>query len=374
MKRSQTKYPLCGLDLFGGLQKAWEEGWLDEFSENHFLIKAIEGRLNCFQGQKQFVANNGGSFSQSPSDFAVNFCINFSCKITKMIRVFGEEEIKRFITNQLSAGKQKYEEGQFFRALSEVSVLTFWCMRSVRGEYEPHTNGDKNPEARFFTKNNIIVDVEVKTPGFADVDRIQQYVIPAILLNKEGRDRFVKFCSEKGLKGILPRVDKIRDFLNNAAGKFEIVDHSSKMNVLYINWSFSEFVDSSYEEAFGILANTINGILKHKDVGMKIGVHEEVYEKITAVVVYTESLDGLMFGDFRYIWKEGLDGYPHFAMISMHNNRGIFETTGMNPASKRPVPILLYLHGENDYFNNIMKFLYEHALDNQEKNKDIGFE
>ena len=45
MKRSETKYPLRGSDLAGTLQKAWEEGWLDEYSNEHFLIKALEGRL-----------------------------------------------------------------------------------------------------------------------------------------------------------------------------------------------------------------------------------------------------------------------------------------------------------------------------------------
>lgn len=46
MRRSDKQYPLLGLDLAGGLQQAWEEGWLDEYSDNHFLIKAIEKRLD----------------------------------------------------------------------------------------------------------------------------------------------------------------------------------------------------------------------------------------------------------------------------------------------------------------------------------------
>lgn len=46
MKRFETKYPNEELDLAGALKKAWTAGWLDEFSDDHFLIKAIEERLS----------------------------------------------------------------------------------------------------------------------------------------------------------------------------------------------------------------------------------------------------------------------------------------------------------------------------------------
>ena len=36
--RSKTTYPLAGIDFPMGLRWAWEKGWLDEFSDDHFLI------------------------------------------------------------------------------------------------------------------------------------------------------------------------------------------------------------------------------------------------------------------------------------------------------------------------------------------------
>ena len=50
-------------------------------------------------------------------------------------------------------------------------------------------------------------------------------------------------------------------------------------------------------------SNTINGILTHQNAARNIGVSSEVFEKITAVIVYTEALEGLMFLDFRNVWQ-----------------------------------------------------------------------
>ena len=47
----------------------------------------------------------------------------------------------------------------------------------------------------------------------------------------------------------MPRVQKLKDFLNSAADKFEPVDHVNHMNLLYINWSYSEFEEEGYQEA-----------------------------------------------------------------------------------------------------------------------------
>ena len=361
-KRSDTMYPRTNIDLCEGLRKAWTEGWMDEFSDSHFLIKAIEGRLEKYQGYYQFASSNVPLYRIDESNFQNNFCINFSCKVACLIEFFGEDKFKNFFINQLSAGKEKYDEAQFFRALSEVSVLNFWQQRSKTGEYEPKTNGKKNPEARFCCINGTTVDIEVKTPGFHDFDGIQEIVLPTVLLNDIGRKAFSSFCDANNINWSMPRVEKLKDFLNSAAEKFEIVDHINHMNFLYINWTFSEMLDSGFEEALSLLAHPINGILFHKDIGLQLGVNEEVYEKITAVIVYTESISGLMFNDFKWVWTQGENGMPHFGIVGLHNREELFEITGMNPFGKQLTPILLYQAKDTRYCHKLCQIIGKHLL------------
>lgn len=361
-KRSDTQYPNNNYDLSGALAKAWVDGWMDEFSNDHFLIKAIEGRLEKYRGYHQFVANNASLYQVNEKNFQEIFCMNFSWKVACLVNFFGEDKIKSFFTDQLSAGKENYDEAQFFRALSEVSVLSFWMSRSKSGEYEPKVNGKKNPEARFNCVNGVTVDVEVKTPGFHDFDGIQEIALPVVLLTDEGRTLFSAFCEKHNINGVMPRVGKIKDFLNSAAEKFEAVDHISHMNFLYINWTFSEVLESGFEEALSLLAHPVNGILTHKEMGLRLGVNEEVYDKITAVIVYTESVSGLMFGDLRWIWTRGSDGMPRFGIIGIHNCEALAEMTGMNPFGKQLTPILIYLAKDTKYSEDLIRIIGENML------------
>ena len=52
MKRSQTKFPLQADIFLEFLKNMWEQGWLDDYSDDHFLIKAIENRLTDFWGKQ----------------------------------------------------------------------------------------------------------------------------------------------------------------------------------------------------------------------------------------------------------------------------------------------------------------------------------
>lgn len=361
MKYSDNPYPLLSMDSFGALKEAWERGWLDSFDKNHFLIRAIHGDLdNKYLGILQYKCNNVWMPETGYGQFDINFCMNFSMKLRGLMNFFGEHAIQQFIENQLSAGKENYNEAQFFRALSEVSVLTFWQMMSLSGEYEPHTNGKKNPEARFICRNGLTVDVEVKTPGFMVADTIKEYAIPAVLLDDKGLE-FMDYCNEHALCPVMPRINKLKDFLNSAADKFVGVDHEHHMNFLYINWTFSEFPECSYLEAYSLLANQVNGILRNKDLGKEIGLKDEVYDRITAVIVYTESLNGLMFDDFRYIWTRSQEGFVHFGIVGMHNIESLFEVTKMNPINNFEFPALLYISGKENHFIQLMEIINRHA-------------
>ena len=75
MNYSDNPYPLAGIDLPGMLKKAWEEGWLDEYDENHFLIKAIYGNLDRYHGYQQYIANNLHMWNTTKENFQINFCM-----------------------------------------------------------------------------------------------------------------------------------------------------------------------------------------------------------------------------------------------------------------------------------------------------------
>ena len=135
MLRSETPFPqkfdniICSF-----LKRIWQEGWLDEYSNNHFLIMALEGRLRQFTWNEQFLNNNNNAY-YSPitkngtvdyEAFSENFCTNLSAKLAGMSSMFGENETKKFVMDQLSAGKENYNEDVFFQAFSEIEILTFF--------------------------------------------------------------------------------------------------------------------------------------------------------------------------------------------------------------------------------------------------------
>lgn len=367
--RSETSFPIKdkgALQLCNFLNVAWSNGWLDEYSDEHFLIKAIENRLSSFVGKEQLIENNinlqgminlDGSVNDTAFNF--NFCLNFSRRMEFLAQKFGEENIKSFITDQMSAGKQNYKEDTFFQALSEVSILSFHLQKCpwMEASYEPPVVlglNNKNPEARFIgpicckvggknekEKERIVtINVEVKSPEFPhDKHSDEKIAIPTMLLTDDGRKEVKKLCQKYGIKYLDPRVLKLRDFINSASSKFT-VPKEDEFNLLYINWSYRDFPSNSFLEAWSLLTNEVNGILTCREAGLSIGISEDAYEKISAVVVYTESLEGLMFSDFRYVWqKRGagtrfrmwvVDEKLREAELSDESNV-LFYVTGMNP-------------------------------------------
>ena len=173
-------------------------------------------------------------------------------------------------------------------------------------------------------------------------------MIPTVLLDEQGRKAFMDFCKSHNLNGAMPRVMKIKDFLNSAAEKFEKVDHVSHMNLLYINWTLSEFEESGYQEAFSLMAHSINGILLHKNLGLSLGVNEEVYDKITAV--------------FRCVWIRGHDGQPQVGIIGMHNCDGLFETTGMNPYANQLKPVITGIFRDTSHVQQLISLIDRHMI------------
>lgn len=355
------------------LKNIWEKGWLDDYSEEHFLIKAIENKLTDFIWYKQFINNNlHAMYSVLSTDgkidyerFSTNFCFNFSCRLQGMSKIFGEEKIKKFIIDQLSAGKQNYKEDSFFQAFSEIEVLTFFH-RGFDWEdvsYEPAIgiNGE-NPEAYFIGKfSNLQKDpvisvkanIEVKTPEFPKLaSHKAKTIVPSVMLTNEGRTKLSQLCDLYDVELILPRVTKLVDFINSAAKKFDF-PKENEYNLLYINLSYCDFPSNSFLEAWSLLTNPYNGILTHPEIGTTLPfnkpINPDAYKKITAVIVYSSSIDQLMFCNFRHVWERNgqnckfrmfvLDKKLKEAELSNQSDL-LFRMTGMNPDTDNPHVLL----------------------------------
>ena len=258
------------------LKNIWECGWLDEYSDEHFLIKAIENRLTTFVGYTQMLNNepnlHGVIKAKGIIDndtFNSNFCMNLSGRLACLESLFGSDHMERFIKDQLSAGKQNYNEDTFFEAVSEISVLYFYTFRSrwKQALYEPpigKSKLSKNPEARFIGElslngdaQKITINIEVKCPKFPSIENQEcKIAIPTVLLSDEGRKEIPAFCKDNGIVYISPRVMKLKDFLNSASSKFS-VPQSNEYNLLYINWSYCDFASNSFLEAWSLLTNRI---------------------------------------------------------------------------------------------------------------------
>lgn len=305
MKRSEKDFPLGDSEAYGYLKKMWERGWLDEYSEKHFLIRLLKGDdeliRSTFNHEKY-------TFDDMFSYNAETFLINFNFRIQQMSAFFGEKEIIGFIRNQLSAGKKHYNQNMFFQAISEIEIIRYFLAFGNSFEkkclYEPTVSGSKcNPEARIEYEDGTVVNIEVKTPEFTDkVSRYDRYM-PLILLNDTGREKFEVACRQIGAHAIMPRVMKLKQFLNSAGTKFEEIEESENVyNILFINWSYTEIVLNGYYEACSLLYNDINGILKYPEIGYKLGIDEDVYKKVSAVFIYQCPDEMIIFGDMRYLF------------------------------------------------------------------------
>ena len=80
--------------------------------------------------------------------------------------------------------------------------------------------------------------------------------------------------------------------------------------------------------------------MRYPTIAKKLNIADAVFDRITAVVIYTESLDGLMFGDFHFVWQR-LGVGPQFRMWiidenvrkmqDIYRNNILFYITNMNP-------------------------------------------
>lgn len=167
--------------------------------------------------------------------------------------------------------------------------------------------------------------------------------MPTVLLTSDGKMAIEKHCKDNNIKCLMPRVGKLKDFINSAAEKFEIPKDNNHLNLLFINWSYSEFAPDAYLEAYSLLANPINGIIRNRNIGMKIGILEEAYDKISAIIVYSDSLNGLAYLDLRHIWIK-----QKFRMIAINQNIDYRKIIGMNADPDPELNQIMCVLGDED--------------------------
>ena len=325
-----------GIIPFGVIHKMWCDGAFDEYSDNHFLIHAFNDDAEYFRRffENHYIHITYASEQYTSIDcFPGTYVVNLENSFRALVSVFGYDNIRRFVTDQLSAGKECYDEEIFFEALSEIHILSFFCQYGgmapvakeplewdekgfykwiaepvgiVSGEYEPTLNGNTNPEARFCYEDGTILDIEIKTPFFKDtLDGKRPFIMPGLLVDADGRSLLKETCENAGIQCLLPNVSKMKDYLNSAAKKFQEPENKKHINLLCINWS-GAVVDKDYiTEPLIILANSTNGILTNPAIAQECQISKKALNKVSAVLLYKLELGALLFSDFRFIFADG---------------------------------------------------------------------
>ena len=209
LMRHNTPFPKPGNIFLYFLENAWKEGLLDNYPDNHLIIKALENRITDLDYIHQLINHNALSY-YSPitkdgkidyKSFSDNFVINLSKKLSALNQRFTGEKFNDFIVHQLSASNKHgdFIIDSFLQALSEIEILSF-IARINWDEYiyeNPIGNNGANPEATFIKTvddKKINVNIEVKTPEFIITSEKTKKILPAFLLSDQGREFYRKQC------------------------------------------------------------------------------------------------------------------------------------------------------------------------------------
>ena len=245
------------------------------------------------------------------------FIANLSCALSKLKENCTSEDLKNYIA-KLAAGKENYSEDQFWETLHELNAFMYMTKFSNCSiEYEPAIGGNtgRNPEFRvnFSHKidiksssstiiNNCIFDVEVKSiVGNLNnsINKNDPFILPLLPIQYEKREQLKEACNELGFKLELPEVTHIKNFLNNAYTKFVCPDSKNHFNLLFLNWTFRE-IENNWLEPYMLLNNIHNGLYCYREIGEKCGLEPGVYDRISAIFIYSCPIQSIMFNDITW--------------------------------------------------------------------------
>ena len=282
--------------IFELLNSFFEKGVFDDYSERHFSIRALNKDDEFFMRKYNIPC------------FSETFVMNLFSKMKGLCEYFGADKIEMFFRNQLSAGKSNYREEIFFQALSEIHILIYFIMTGPaivkKTTYEPCLcNGKTNPEVRFEYEDGTIIDIEVKTPEFVNKDNSRNFFLPTILLNEKSRKELANYCKDNEIECVMPRVLKIKDYINSAGTKFQLDNSEKHYNFLVVNWTYSDFFYSGLIEPVSLLCNSINGLLK-KEICNQLNIDIEAIEKISTFLLYQMPIETLLFSDIIFWFRD----------------------------------------------------------------------
>ena len=70
-----------------------------------------------------------------------------------------------------------------------------------------------------------------------------------------------------------------------------------------------------------LLYNEYNGLFRYPELGKKFGLKNEVFEKISAIVIYSSPIQGVMFNDT--VWALSNNQYRVLLNSSLNNKQKI---------------------------------------------------
>lgn len=137
------------------------------------------------------------------------------------------------------------------------------------------------------------------------------------------------------VKTILPRVGKIKDYINSAGEKFEEPQNNKHLNLLFINWTYSEFYKDSLLEPLGILFNPINGIMRSEEFVSVLGINEDALKKISAIILYGDTFNSILYSNFLNIYEHNrYYMIPNEYYCKNLDIELLKKVTNMNPVDK----------------------------------------
>ena len=90
--------------------------------------------------------------------------------------------------------------------------------------------------------------------------------------------------------------------MNSAGSKFTEIASKDHINLLVINWTSTDLLETRLFEPTTLLCNPTNGLFRNKEIALSLGINEEALSKISAILFYILPEGCLFFNDFRYIF------------------------------------------------------------------------
>lgn len=296
----------------------YDKGVMAGYAPDHLLIRALYDDSSVFY---KYLNVLSAVTTDANTSFAWTFIANLSIKLKGCADFFenGHKHIEAFVKNQLAAGKSQYCERAVFEALSEINILVYLIMcfkgKAKEAIYEPQQNsGGANPEARFILEDGTIVNVEVKKGNFPKIVSVDPNTVgvvkPNIPLNIKQSSELEEFCKKNNIHLLYPSVAKMGDFIASAGKKFSSSASHNYYNILFLNWTYTNFQDYWANEPVCFFINPINGFFQNHNAlplvtnrkGKEI-ISKSDIDKLSAVIIYKDPLETILFTDFRYTFQ-----------------------------------------------------------------------